>query len=862
MVLGELIRRAVRRRVEARQVREHYRSLLRSTERIGVSGPARFSLSIDRMYIPIDLRDGNLDEVALDVRSGSVLLVGDPGIGKTTFLQMQARRAAIRGVRPGWELSGRFVALLNLAEFVGNLVLAEVHPGAVLETIASHITRQDQRTSEASAATLLRRMATGSGLVLLMDGLDEVAPAARPTAAFFISAIDRVLREAGPTNLLVVAGRPQALNLYGADLKKDFDTVARVGGLSASGIYAFALRWPYQSGDPERRANRVMSLLQSNDALLDACRNPLTLALFMQLTERSESNSGLAISLTDPFPETRTRLFEDMARYLTRSTRNPGMPASPSPLAGLNRMRMTILQQIAWSHLLGDRELNSIPDSDINAICSAQATEWELSESQVRQSIESTEVLVQEGDENWHFLHRSFLDFFAGLQIAGLRSNREIQRLLWRRRTDESRFDGAIIFACGISSGRSTSEPPLLAALKEQSRRLYIAGCRESQTFNSSFVEVMSSEMTLLDPRRDPDYLVEIFGALKDYTRVCRSLGRTPQISARSLLSRLERTLGGAGQAAELLARIDVGLYVLATEDSEPSVRSIELLIRSCEEPAGLTQAIAGALDDSTDGRTPWAAVVVEAALRSEAVASRLVELRTIARSTHVDKEWSRCWAVRGTLYGSVLDLAKAQFTSMNSSDFPHLALLASIHRPPRVRQLDVLRTAVAWPSSLILRSLLLVLAVACTARAGSQLSSGSVALGAAFALQAFALVMIAFLCGRVWPVLVSPASLGILNLAASRPDVHRRTIIRHRPLAVRESPSIHFGRLRPETGVDGLSVAYEAIAPFVWRRYSPPLGQVRLLPTSAAQLRQLSALDLAPIFSAHKPRDSTHAPT
>ncbi|MCX5645978.1 MAG: SUMF1/EgtB/PvdO family nonheme iron enzyme [Phycisphaerae bacterium] len=238
-------------------IEEHYTPL-----QTGSDSPARVS----------DIgRGGPSERVPLTdllSRHRRLLIVGDPGGGKTTFLRFIACVLAKDGLDPG---KSRRHALLGLAD-------VEAVPVPILVSVARLVAASKDGGRGAAWCALPRALADGFGAakadlltrfldqdrcVVLLDGLDEVAdPALRTRMADMVNALVHHWRN----NLFVITSRPFG---YQAVAGLEGMATAHICAFEKPEIVQFMQRWATALYPDEQERGRNAYLPQLQAAVLN-----------------------------------------------------------------------------------------------------------------------------------------------------------------------------------------------------------------------------------------------------------------------------------------------------------------------------------------------------------------------------------------------------------------------------------------------------------------------------------------------------------------------------------------------------------------------------------------------------------------
>src|SRR5262249_49055560 len=132
-----------------------------------------------------------------------------------------------------------------------------------------------------------QNLMSGKGLLLLLDGLDEVPASHSQMAVDGILALSQYLSTKSPRSTLLITSRTQHfLALRNRQLEERFELLS-IRPFTTADIYRFLMRWPFVA---ERRAQivRIFNRIQRFPSLAEMCSNPLALAMFVARDQQTE----------------------------------------------------------------------------------------------------------------------------------------------------------------------------------------------------------------------------------------------------------------------------------------------------------------------------------------------------------------------------------------------------------------------------------------------------------------------------------------------------------------------------------------------------------------------------------------------
>ena len=187
-----------------------------------------------------------------------------------------------------------------------------------------------------------------NGVVVLLDGLDELDALSVSQIEIFVLRLIEYLRNAPGRNLVVLGSRPQALEFAPRLIRTEGIRTVELQKFSPAAIYSFLLRWPYGSHlDPTKEAQRIFAKLRRSATLFDACSNPLSLALYISRDLRRQQTG---VYDEAEIIDTRAEFFTEILGYLLvrRRTHREG---APTPNFTFRQSRFDYFAAVARDHL-------------------------------------------------------------------------------------------------------------------------------------------------------------------------------------------------------------------------------------------------------------------------------------------------------------------------------------------------------------------------------------------------------------------------------------------------------------------------------------------------------------------------------
>ncbi len=345
-----------------------------------------------------------------------VVILGDPGAGKTTFLKFLALKLAhAEGAELG--LDGRIPILMSFAAYANALAEKNVR---LDDFIASDF---KERVNDLPIDTLLRDALESGRALILLDGLDEVKDLSLRTTVVervtdFYTAHHRKGNKFVLTSRVVGyrAVRSVAEGMTECTLT-DFDD---------DEIAEFILKWTtaiekhaigdtaVARHDAELERRELLESMQTNDGVRGLAANPLLLTILALMKRK-----GVTL------PERRVQLYDQYVATLLSTWNRARSLSGRAPGRDLDEVQTTrVLAPLAlWMHEVSPgiglvkqqdlrRKLQEIYVSRGESNPEAAAKQFLLD---VR---EHAAILLERGLEEYGFIHLTFEEYLAALAIA------------------------------------------------------------------------------------------------------------------------------------------------------------------------------------------------------------------------------------------------------------------------------------------------------------------------------------------------------------------------------------------------------------------------------------------------------------
>ena len=340
----------------------------------------------------------------------TVLIEGEPGMGKTTYCKKYVYDWATRKQEPRGRCSTAFKAVLFLK-------CRDIHSD-IWEAIDDQLLPRDiDEEVKQQFFQFIRE--NQSSILLILDGLDEL-PSSK--LSMFSELIEgRVL----PRCHIVATARHEA----GKEVRKSCEALLQIEGFTENHVIEFVTKYFKERPD---LATKLSERMSRDKNLREMTANPLNTALLCLLCEEFEGT----------LPENRAQLYLDMVEcVLRRYRKKKGILETGVDLTNLYK---PLLNHLGWVALNG--LINGKLDFD----------ETELGKH-AKDLTELGFLSVQPGGSklrqklHYAFLHKSFQEFFAAFFICSQIQSKEMKP---EELVSDPRYfvelKQILLFSCGI----------------------------------------------------------------------------------------------------------------------------------------------------------------------------------------------------------------------------------------------------------------------------------------------------------------------------------------------------------------------------------------------------------------------------
>jgi len=596
-------------------------------------------VNIDDIFVPLIMENvgaqNEIDHQRLLTTGNRMQIIGDPGSGKSTVMKRIFRdQCKLALSRP---LKARFPIILELRHLSIPRSVADRNLGTWL---LKRISEDIGKINAFDIQTCFDAYLQTNGLLVLLDGLDEVNSENFARIMMAIGGLSEELHRKSPNNIIVLTMRTQFYQQVKQASSVVFPHTLVIRRFTPTDIFVFLQRWPFgNTADRLKERTRIFKDLTARPSLRELCTNPLVLSMYVA---RDQSQRGSNIA------ESRTEFYELVTRELLTRRRAAQFETRQVQTALLNQ-RMLILGKISFIHLVAEKTApNLIKWSDmIKAVQEIAGREYDAAEHELREISKETGIITEEQrSETGRFIHLTFCEFLAGYYAANsIESgwNDLIERHKTLRVEAEAaartRLTEVVPFACALLPAHKR-EGALNALIEIADWRAATTSFLETKLYQSQIWQLFArnrAQQLLLRSTEslDRSWLEEVHLFLvtcKDAEDTSRTISRHD--IAFSLDNFFHSLLGRGDKALHILlesyAQHDgVAAFQVADLCHLDLLReSPDLIVRSLDQPACCDLLIERALRVRED-RVLIARLQTQAALRSPAASRTLQDADT-----------------------------------------------------------------------------------------------------------------------------------------------------------------------------------------------------------------------------------------
>jgi hypothetical protein len=723
------LNKTVAHRVAAHLTLKRYSKLqlAGSTKTLRIPASVEISIEIDKIFVPLTLQNQglslNYSTFSLLEAGTRIRIIGDPGSGKSSAAKKLFREACRRvDISPVHSRFPIFLELRNLE------IPKSIAAGKLGDWLLNHLKASCASYDVYNLEQCFDAYANKTGLLIILDGLDEVSSSLYQRVAMALNALSTRLHQLGEHNAIVLTLRSQFHQQVRADFEDSFPAVLSVKRFSPADIFEFLSRWPFPTQHFEN-AVRIYNDLTDRPSLREMCTNPLVLSMYVAQDQISGHQAA---------PDSRTAFYSKVTEELLIKRRARQIGASNSH-AVVRDQRERILGKIAFDHLCDpDQSPNHLSWSNaIEIVGSVVGSKTSADASTYLRDLAKETGLISEEQygESFRFIHLTFCEYFCAYEAVHSRLDGWASLLSSHRRFQhdavlKSRLVEALPFATALLPRH------MRAGAVEQVWKcddLHLAAMTFLETKNyahgrwQEFVDGNIARLEQIDGRKwSSDELRELhlFLVVASDAERWSHVKNVVQTSDAVLL--FFRKV--AAQQADSLSTL---IMSYAEQDAVAALRvaslcQIDLLnefpqviVSSCDQPPFVAMALERARREIPLANL-WASFFAEGGLRSRAAAVTLSNVlerpwqKTVAREVPAEMRWSNFGMYRNSFFLDCLSLGC--HANLGRAETPLLNILATIPPPNISRRLLLILTSKT--TSLLAFILLMIASIAVSALA------------------------------------------------------------------------------------------------------------------------------------------------
>jgi len=352
------------------------------------------SLAMDSIYIPLtvhidpesrfDRRQGELEEKLagrdgfkaedlLELPNKVAVVLGEPGMGKTTLLHYLARRECQKS-------EGLFPIFVKLSDFCKTREPLETFLLAVVENYIAGATMQH------AAQKALREESRKAGLILL-DGLDEVS------REKYNSTTERIhaFIAGHPACRVIITSRKAGFQSHEAPYR-----IFEIDKLPATEIAGFVKKWFAAETD-------LASRIAANRRIHELAQNPFLLSIICFIFEKDRSLPQRRLELYEKCAVTLLTLYDekqvDKVNGFTR------------------RLKERVLEDLAHHFFCQEVEAFAYAPLIERVAQTLAEMQQQHNEENVLREIRENSGLLQKSEDNHLFVHRTFYEYYVASKM-------------------------------------------------------------------------------------------------------------------------------------------------------------------------------------------------------------------------------------------------------------------------------------------------------------------------------------------------------------------------------------------------------------------------------------------------------------
>lgn len=398
--------------------------------------------SLERLIVPLHLEVGQHEKAGLEqwvteafAKAGEVprlVMLGEAGSGKSVAMGTIARVL--------WEVNvakPRVPVLLTFKEI--QFVRDE-------QTLADVVVRklkqfQYDRGREGAALKFVEGNLNSGGIVLLLDGLDELEKQTRLDVAWFLRQFFTTYHEVP----FVVSSRVAVWNQFPSILGDLAFLKYTLAPFTPLEVKIFVSRWEFLG---EKSADQLSALIVSKPYLLNMAENPLILTIICFLYAQPKR----------VLPDHRVKFYSECVDALMEKWDNAKNVDRANKFETVDKVVM--LSEVAYRHLVknekGGEDIHRDEVLDAFAdVMRKMSRPVENRQMVLDEIVQKAELLVEMPPDQFKFPHRTFLEYFAALYFC---KNHLHSELLDLYDADPGKWQETLLLFCGMNENLDVSD--------------------------------------------------------------------------------------------------------------------------------------------------------------------------------------------------------------------------------------------------------------------------------------------------------------------------------------------------------------------------------------------------------------------
>jgi hypothetical protein len=657
-------------------------ALRSSPSTVSIPSVQHFQLDINQIYVKLSMTSGNQATVsdrnllARDNKN-SVLIFGEPGSGKSTLTKKLFRDAcrSLFAYPAGCLLPVR----VELKDFNWPDVITDGQAGDwLLGEVKVEI---ESIKGMHSDGFVTDAYAKGQGLLIFLDGLDEVTSDQLGLCCGEIRGAIRQLMRLGGRSQVIVTGRSQLRTVLPRDFIESFDDSCTIRPFSAADVFSFLQGWPFAASGRGEQVSRIFRSIQSNPSLQEMCTNPLVLSMYVARDQLYvQRTGGRSVRL----PDNRSEFYQEIVNELLLYRRGEQLESAPIG-SQLKQKRENLLGQIALRHLEDrDQPVNSISWAmciDLVKRVFNHSEDIDAEQEMRRLALETGIYSEERKSETVRFLHLTLCEFLAAKDVRESTAEKleEIVQTVIEdeRATRSHRLLEVAIFALSLV-GRTQRTDTIYRILEAPSapNALLLRTIRDSYESSEQilFSALEKVHATLRKEGKIERYLPDVHLLLQCFLNAqthAPEQSKVGQLGTRNVIYTLVDD--GPAKYSQLFSTylsVDPKSAIREAKNRGLSAKliTVDSLVEVLQDP----EVVAYALERRKREPELWAVALAEAALRYSLVAQILSEEKVSneylsSLAMDLDYPWLNHGSLRGTLYGDILKDALRNYQSSSS---------------------------------------------------------------------------------------------------------------------------------------------------------------------------------------------------